>query len=122
MPPGFYFIWNSFIYYYLLSGFHNLLVEGVIGKNGSSPKDRRFYKTAYALIIFASISLFFLLLGFCFLQKLIYQFIKSYVSLKIYFNSFKEPFEISINQFNVIKKKEKKDVIEKKLKKEKKEV
>lgn len=67
----FYIIWNGFIYYFLLVGVHKLLEAGNIGPNASMPVDKGLHGVGIALVVCAALTLFILMLFYCFLKDLL---------------------------------------------------
>ena len=89
---AFYIIWNGFIYYYLLTGFHNLFEEGVIAPNANQPKDTSLHSVGIALVVCASITLFILLLFYCFLKDLLLDHFNKGKAKEISLTSFAKNF------------------------------
>lgn len=108
----FYIVWNGFMYYYILSGFHIMLAEGHIGPNKTfTALTPRLASVAYFMLICATITLIILLLFFFYLKDMLIQAAQQGKPSEISLQKFTKGINLGVIQqsSNYFKKKENDD-------------
>lgn len=109
----FYVIWNGFVYYYLLSGFHMMMTDNQIGPGKSaSAIVTRLTVISYVMVICGIITLIILILFLIYLKETLMRMLNQNKANQISLQSFAKGLNLGVTQQsgNYFKKKDEKDV------------
>lgn len=109
----FYIIWNGFVFYYLLSGIHMILLENQIGPGITATElPTRVTVIAYVMLICATITLIILVLFLVYLKETLSRMFNQGKATEISLQSFAKGLNLGVIQQSgsYFKKKEEKDV------------
>lgn len=109
----FFFIWNGFISYYLLSGFHGQMEGGGLSPGkGFDISQTRLHYTAIALLICAIITLIVLVIFLIYLRETLIRILNKDKAKEISFKNFAQGLNLGVTQKsgNYFKKTTKSDV------------